>query len=210
MSPVVSASGLVKSFGPTRALDLFARCMSQVALLAAGFVVAAALRPGSEETAGRAEQVLALPVSRTSWLRSHLLVAAGGAALVTASGGLGVGTSYAVVSRDITQVARMLGAALTTLPAVLLLGALAVALFGLSQRWAVLAWIGLAATVFIQFFGPLLQLPGWILALSPLHHVPGLPAQRFDAGPLLALLLGAALLVALGIRSLRARDLASA
>lgn len=201
------ADVLAQQGGVDITASFFATCMSQVALLAAGFTIASVLRPRSEETAGRAEQVLALPVSRAAWLRSHLVVATSGAALVTASGGLGVGLSYAVVSGDVDQVGRMLGAALATLPAVLVLGALAVALFGASLRWSLFAWAGLAVTVVVQFFGELLGLPDLILALSPLRHVPALPAESLEALPLLALTFGAMVLVGVGTRSLRERDI---
>lgn len=189
--------------------SFLATCVSQLALLTAGFAIAAALRPRAEESAGRAEQVLALPVSRIAWLRSHLIVATVGAVLVAASGGLGVGVSYGVVSGDAAQVPRMLGAALSTLPAVLVLASLAVALFGISFRWSPVAWVGLVFTIVVQFFGQLLGLPGWVQALSPLRRVPGLPAERFDALPLLGLTLVAAVLVGFGIRSLGVRDVAN-
>lgn len=190
--------------------SFFATCMSQLALLAAGFTIASVLRPRAEEAAGRAEQVLATPVSRTAWVRSHLIVATVGAVLVTTAGGLGVGLSYAAVSTDASQITRMTGAALATLPAVLVLGAIAVALFGTSLRWALVAWAGLAVTVVVEFFGELLGLSDTVRSVSPLQYVPAVPAESFDAVPFLALTAVAAVLVVIGIRSLRSRDLAAA
>lgn len=200
---------LAQQGGADLTASFFATCVTQLALLASGFTIASVLRPRSEELAGRAEQVLALPVSRASWLRAHLVVAAGGAVLVTAAGGLGVGSSYAMVAGDASQVSRLLGAALATLPGVFVLGALAVALFGTAVRWSLVAWVGLAVTVLVQFFGALLDLPGWVLALSPFRHVPGLPAESFELLPVLALAACGGLLVAVGVRSLRRRDLAA-
>lgn len=186
--------------------SFFATAMTQIALLAGGFAISAALRPRSEEAAGRAEQVLAAPMSRASWMASHLTVALVGTVVVLAAGGVGIGLSFAAVSGDAGQVPRMIGAAMTTLPAVLVLAGVAVALFGGSPKVAVLSWIGLAVAVLVQLFGQLLQLPSWAQSLSPLYHVPGVPAEEFDAVPVVALLLVAAGLVAVGLRSLQARD----
>ncbi|MDZ7674415.1 MAG: hypothetical protein U5K30_05045 [Acidimicrobiales bacterium] len=203
------ADVLAQQGGADITASFFATCMSQIALLAAGFAISAALRPRSEEVAGRAEQVLAMPLSRTAWVGSHLLVAAVGTVVVIGAGGLGVGISYATVSSDVNQITRMLGAAMATLPAVLVLGGLAVALFGASLRLSLIAWAGLAVTVLVQFFGELLQLPGWAMSLSPLQHVPGLPAEDLEVVPLLALSLVAVTLAAVGVGSLRARDVAA-
>lgn len=201
---------LAQTSGASIVDSFFATAMTQLALLAAAFAISAALRPRSEETAGRAEQLLATPTSRASWLSSHLAVTVVGTVVVLAAGGLGMGVSFAVVSGDASEVLRLLGAAMTTLPAVLVLGGVAVALFGGSLRVALFAWVGLAVAVLVQLFGALLRLPGWVEALSPLHHVPAVPAEDLDVVPLLALTMIAVGLVAIGFRSLRERDVAAA
>ena len=190
--------------------SFFATGTAQLALLAAGFAISAALRIRGEETAGRAESVLAAPVSRVRWATSHLAVAGAGTVVVMAAGGLGMGVSFAVVSGDASQVWRLLGAALVTVPGVLVLAAVAVALFGASPRVALVAWAALALAVLVQLFGELLGLPDWSRALSPLHHVPGLPAEGFQAVPLVALTALAAALVVLGLRAFERRDVAAA
>lgn len=205
----VFADILAQQGGADVTASFLATCISQLALLSAAFTIAAVLRSRTEESEGRAEQVLALPVRRTAWLRGHVVVAAVGAVLVTASGGLGVGTSYAVVTGDLFQIPRMVVSALVTLPAVWVFASVAVALFGSSPRRSLLAWAALAATVVTQYFGALLGFPEWVLAMSPLRHVPGLPAERFEAAPLLALTLSALAFVAIGFRSFGARNLST-
>lgn len=185
----------------------FATAVSMQALLAAGFAISAALRIRSEEAAGRVEPILAGPVGRWRWAWSHLLVAAVGTVLVVAAGGVGVGASYAVVSGDAGQVLRLTGAALATVPAVLVLAGVAVALFGSSLRLALVAWAGLGVVVLVELFGELLRLPSWSRMVSPLHHVPGLPAEDLRAVPLLALTGIAAALTAVGLSRFRSRDL---
>jgi len=186
--------------------SFFATAIAQLALLAAGFTISAALRVRSEESAGHTESVLAAPVSRWRWMASHLLVAGVGTVVVLGAGGLGMGLAFAVVSEDAGQVLRLAGSALATVPAVLLLGGFAVALFGSSPRFALASWVGLAVAVLVELFGELLQLPDWSRALSPVHHVPGVPAEHLRLLPLLALSAAAIGLVAIGLRSFRVRD----
>ena len=185
----------------------FATSMVMLGLLAAGFGISSALRLRAEEAAGRAEPVLATRTSRWSWATSHLVVAVVGSGFVVLSAGLGIGLSFAAVSGDAHQVVRMLGAALVTLPAVLVMVGVAGALFGLVPRLALLAWIAVAIAVVVDVFGALLGLPRWTRQLSPFHQVPGLPAEQLRLLPLVALAGLAAVLLTSGLFGFRERDL---
>lgn len=185
----------------------FATAVSMQALLAAGFALSAALRTRSEEAAGRVEPVLSGPVGRSRWACSHLAVAAIGTILIVAAGGVGLGASYAIVSDDAGQVLRLTGVALVTVPAVFVVAATAVALFGASPRLTPVAWVGLGLVVCVELFGELLRLPEWSRTISPLHHVPALPADGLDALPLLMLTAVAGGLAAVGLALFRLRDL---
>ena len=187
--------------------SFFATSMSMLALLTAGFGISSTLRLRSEEGAGRAEPVLAAPVSRWRWAASHLTVAGVGSVVVMACAGLGVGASFAVVSADAGQVPRLVWAALVTVPAILVLVGVATTLFGLAPRFALVAWAVLAVAVLVDLFGELLRLPAWTRRLSPLEHVPGVPAEALATVPLVVLGALAAMFVAVGLRALDARDL---
>ena len=56
--------------------------------------------------------------------------------------------------------------------------------------------------------GALLELPQWLLDVSPFTHVPAVPAEPFAAAPLLWLGAAALALGALGFAAFRRRDLA--
>ncbi|MBF6468534.1 hypothetical protein IU427_25715 [Nocardia beijingensis] len=119
--------------------------VSIVALLTAAFGVAGSLRARGEETAGRAEPLLAAPVSRSRWLVSHLAVALGGGAVVLAIGGFGVGLTYGLAISDALQPLRMAGVALVYLPAVWAVTAVAAAGLGWVPRAAAaVAWAAVA------------------------------------------------------------------
>jgi len=186
-----------------------ATATSQLAMLGAGFAVSAALRARSEEAAGRAEPVLAGPVSRTRWVGSHLLVAVVGAVVVVVAGGLGTGVAFATVTGDGGAVLRMTAAALAAVPAVLVLAALALALFGTSARLALAAWAAFAVVVLVELFGELLRLPAGLRDVSPFRHAGGLPAEQLRVLPLLVLATLTVVLATLGLRTFGERDVAA-
>ena len=82
---------------------------------------------------------------------------------------------------------RALAAGAAYLPAELLLGTLALALFGLWPRAFPAAWAAVALVAFIAFLGPGLRLPGWVLDLSPTTHVGNPPLGTVEALPLAVL-----------------------
>jgi ABC-2 type transport system permease protein len=184
----------------------FAVSLLMLALIAAGFAVQAALRPRGEETAGRAEPLLATGLSRGRWTASHLAIALGGSVLVLGACGAGAGVADALAAGDAGQLPRLLGAALAAVPAVWVLVGVAALVFGLVPRATGAVWGALAACFLLGLLGPLLSLPGWLTALSPFEHVPRLPADDFALAPLLWLTAIAALLVAAGLAAFRRRD----
>ena len=155
--------------------------------------------------------MLATSASRTGWAGSHRLVAAGGASVVLAAGGALAGLAHGLRAREVGgQRVRVLGGALVQLPAVLVMGAIGAALFGLAPRLVVGATWGILAVVLaVTLFGQPLRLDQRLQDLSPFAHLPRLPAATFTATPLAWLLAAAALLAAVGLAAFRRRDLAS-
>jgi ABC-2 type transport system permease protein len=179
----------------------FASIFLLMALIATGFMISSGLRLRGEETQGHAEILLSTPVARLRWAAGHLLIAMAGSAVVLLALGLGAGLAF-----DPSDLPTMVGAALAQLPAVWVLGALVAALFGLAPRAEPLAWAALTICVLLWFLGPLVDLPGWVMDISPYEHVPAIPAVGFDADPLVALTAIAALLTAAGLAGFRRRD----
>ncbi|KRE57060.1 ABC transporter permease [Phycicoccus sp. Soil748] len=176
-----------------------------LAVGAAAFGIATALRLRSEEAGGRAEVALATRVSRWRWLTSHVLVAVLGSLWLLVVMGLSAGLSGGAVSE--VGVAEVLPAAVATAPAVLVCVALTVLLFGLVPLWTPAAWGLLAAFVLIGELGPLVSLPGWAMGLSPFDHLGSLPGGDADAAGLAGLLLVTLLAGAAGYAAFRHRDL---
>lgn len=205
------AATMAKLTGSTGGIvDLYlAYIFAMFGAVVAVYAVQATLRLRSEETAYRAEPVLATAVTRIRWVGSHTLCAAAGSAVVLAAGGLGAGLTHGLRTGDLaTAVPRLLGAALVPLPAVWLLAGVGLALFGLLPRAATaIAWAAVGVAVVINFFGELLNLSQGVLDLSPFIHLPKLPGVAFQATPFAWLLGIGTVLVAIGLVGFRSRDL---
>ncbi|QBX56206.1 hypothetical protein EXE58_12490 [Nocardioides seonyuensis] len=178
-----------------------------MAVISTGFAVTSVLRLRTEEESGRAEAVLATPVTRTSWVGSAVAVAGIGTLLLSLLMGLGLAVGYGLGMGEWDQVADQVGAQLSYLPAVLLMSALAVALAGLVPRWSMLAW-GAVALVAVQvILGETLRLPDRVEAASPFWHLSRLPVESLAAGPVITELALAAALVLAGVWGYRHRDI---
>ena len=184
--------------------------MAIIGVAAGGYVVQGLLRMRAEEVAGRVEPVLAAAVDRRRWLASHVAIVAGGTALVLLTAGLAAGLSYGAASgRWAEGVGDLLAAAAVQVPAALALGGFVVAVFGVLPRWAgPITWFALAAALVMGQLGKLFELPQWLLDVSPFTHVPLVPAEPFDATPVLWLSAVAIALAAVGFAAFRHRDLA--
>jgi ABC-2 type transport system permease protein len=184
--------------------------LSSMALIGTAFAIQAVLRMRSEESAGRAESLLATALARPRWAAGHLAVAVGGSLLILAALGLGTGIADAISSDDAGRLPLLLGSAVALAPAVWVLAGAALALVGLVPRAALAAWGVLGACFLLLYLGPLLSLPGWLMDISPFTHVPLLPAAGLDIVPLILLTAVAAALAAVGIVGLRRRDVPAA
>jgi ABC-2 type transport system permease protein len=189
--------------------DVFMATLIAIAAIAAAAQgIQAAIRARAEETAGRAEPVLAAAVSRTRWSSGYALFALGGPALSMIVVGVVGGLSYGAGSGGAgKQVPRILGAALAALPAVWLTVAVVLALFGLLPRWVGFGWALLVTFLLLGQLGALLQLSQFALDLSPFTHVPHLPGGTMTWAPVVWLTAGTAALTAAGLRGFRRRDI---
>ncbi len=161
-------------------------CALLLALIVGGYVVQAIGLLRVEETSGRLEARLSGPRPRWAWLGTHLLVVALGVAVVSAAGGtaLALTTWWSTGDGVAGPVAR---AVADYLPAVCLLGALALVLFGVAPRSQPVAWLTYALAAVIAYLGDPLNLPQGILVLSPFHLVGNPPQAPVDAATLAVL-----------------------
>lgn len=210
---VGDSSGLKDIFARVGGADIvldsyFASMAGIVGVISAGYAVQAALRMRDEESAGHAEVLLSTAVHRLGWAGSHLVFALLGPAVALAAEGLAAGLTYGLIAGDVGgQLPGILAAPLAQLPAVWVLAAVAVLLFGALPRFAQLAWGALAVCLLLLLVGTSLQFDQWVLDLSPFTHVPHLPGGDLSWTPIVVLTVVAALIGTAGLLSLRRRDI---
>ncbi|MGB9307030.1 MAG: ABC transporter permease, partial [Mycobacterium sp.] len=204
-----AARDIVARMGGTAVLEqaFIAVAFTLTGMVAAAFAISLTLRLHQEESGQRAETTLAGAVSRTRWLASNLVAALVGPAVAMLGAGVAAGLVYGTAAGDVGgKLALVVGTAAAQLPAVWLLSATTVALFGLVPRFTPVAWGVLVAFVALYLIGSLAVFPQWILDLEPFAHVPLVGGGNFTAVPLLWLLAIDALLITLGAIAFRRRD----
>jgi ABC-2 type transport system permease protein len=187
-------SGLIASY--------FASIAAIVGLVAACYAVQATLRLRDEEQTGHAEMVLSTAVSRTALLGSHLVFALLGPAVALLAEGLAAGVTYGQ-----GEVGDIVAGTLLQLPAVWVLAASSVLVFGRWPKWSPVAWAGPAVCLLILLVGETLQLNHYLLDISPFTHIPHRPGGNVPATPLVTLTVLALALATLGAVSLRRRSI---
>ena len=199
---------LAKIGGAGAITDMLLATMGAIAgLVIGGYAIAAALRMSSEETADRVAPVLATAVSRPRWMAGHLVFVVAGPVLLLTAAGLVAGVFNGLQVDDFgAGFKAALGAMVVQIPATLVLGGLAVALFGWVPRLAALAWAALVLALLVGQLGQLLQFPQWVMDISPYTHIPLVPTQDVRWTPLIVLTAIAAALIAAGIAGFRRRD----
>lgn len=177
-------------FGSEQLLDGYVGFLGALtSVFVAAYVVYATQTVKTEEDTGRADTVLATPVSRIGWLLSHVAVIALGVFAMTAITGLATGIGAAGVTGNGELVFSILFAHLAVVAAPLTVLGLCVALFGALPRlvapvgWALVAVIGI-----VTLFADLLDLPKWFRMLSLMWHLASVPVQEFEIAPIMVLI----------------------
>jgi ABC-2 type transport system permease protein len=177
-----------------------------VAVAAAG--VSLVLRLGAAERAGLGEAVLTTPTSRPRWYFSHVVVAVAATTLFMVVVGATIGFIGPRVSAGAPDLAQTVGAFLSTLPAIWVLVGVAALLVGWNPRFAPLAWALLLVGFVVGELGPTMELPQWLLDLSPFTHLSQLPGGDFAALAAGVMTAIAAAFVAAGALAYQQRDAA--
>ena len=139
------------------------------------------------------------------WLGAQVLVVTTGLVAVVVVSAVVFGAATALSTGDSGYVGTLLKSGLAYLPAELVIAAVAVLLYGFVPRAFALAWAAFGAVTFIGLLGSGLQLPDWVLNLSPLTHVGKPPVDDIDTTALAWLGLVAAVLASAAFAGFRRR-----
>jgi ABC-2 type transport system permease protein len=190
-------------------IDVFVTALLGVAgVFAAAAGIQAVLRMRAEELEGRAELLLAAPMSRARWLGANLLVAAASSAAVSGTAGIAAAIGLALSGAASSPPGTLVPAALAHVPAALVFLAAASLVFAVAPRLSIpLGWAMLAAGLFLGEFGELFGLPVWLQDVSPFRHSSAMPVEPFDPAGTVAMAVLAAALAFLAAYCIRRRDL---
>lgn len=174
--------------------DMLLGYLAYMTLFMAIFVVAAGVsgitQLRSEESHGRAEYGLSLPISRTTWLGAQLAVLLTGLALILFL--VGVGTAlgtWAVLGADSSEyiLDLVLGSLHQGAPVLAVMGIVA-ALFGWMPRIAgIVGWVIIGYAAVITNFGAILELPDIFYDLNIFGHLAEYPVEDVEWSPFLVL-----------------------
>lgn len=133
----------------------------------------------TEEDSERAEHLLTRPLTRGRWLGGHLLLGVLSVAALVVANGTSTWLGAAVTDAGISLV-DCLAAVANALPAILLFGGLAVAMFGVAPRLTIGVPVGAVVVAYVlSFVGPALDLPGWVTGFSPFYHLALVPVKDY-------------------------------
>ena len=201
---------IVNRLGGSEALeDSFITILfSFLAVTAAAMAISSTLRLYQEESTLRGETVLAGAVGRIRWAASHIVVAVAGTTVAMLGAGVVAGLTYGIAGGDVGgKLPAVIAVAALQLPAIWMLSAITIALFGLVPRFTPVAWGVLVAFVALYLLGSIAGLPHWLVNLQPFTHAQRTPGQPFDAAPVIWLLLIDTALLVVGLLAFRRRDL---
>lgn len=173
-----------------------------------GFAVQSLQRLHTEETTGHAELILSTAIGRYRWMLSHVCCTVAGVVVLLVVGGVAAMLSYGMaMNLPVSHTWHILGATLTYIPAVLVVGGVSVMLFGILPRLHIgLSWGMFCICIGLLQLGSLLQLPQWVMNVSPFTHTPSAPAEPVTLVPLIIMTLLAIVFGVVGLYGFRRRD----
>ena len=181
--------------------------LSIVVLVVAAHALQLLGRLHQEETVGHAEMVLSTAVRRTWFAASHVLLAlVVPAALLVVSGTL-MAVPQAAADGSWGVVGDVVAGAAVLVPGVWLVVGLGLLLHGWLPHAGWLPWLVVGWSLVVTWIGALLNLPDWLLELTPFAQLPQLPVETMRWAPVLVTATLAVVLLALGLAGYRRRDL---
>lgn len=181
-----------------------------VGILAACCAVQVGIRARQEEAHGSAELVLGTPVPRVRWLLEYWIVGVIVIVVVLAAAALAGIAGAGSAADPESLIPIVLEAAAAQLPACLVFLGLTLLVFAFLPRATIpIGWTTVGVAAILGTWGPILQVPEWLVDLSPFAHSPVPSGGEADwTGGFWMLGIGLAA-AAMAVWSMRRRELAS-
>jgi ABC-2 type transport system permease protein len=164
----------------------------------------------TEEASGRLDVLVVQPLSRQRWLVTRLIAAVLGIVLLAAVAGAMAWVGAAARNSGVGWRGAA-AAAVNCIPAALFFLGAGILLFGLVPRLASGAAFGVIVVAYLLVLvGELVDVPKWLVSLSPFDHLNPVPAVSIDVTAALLLAGAGAVMAALGVATFVRRDLEGA
>lgn len=178
-----------------------------IGLLALGFVVQAVVRLAGEESEGRLGVLLSTRLSRTEWWLGAGLTALAGGVAVQLLAAVALGVGIWVGTGEASGMGTGIQVGLAFVSALLACGALCLLLAAASARLAAVGWAVFGLVMTLDLLGATLDLPEWVVDVSPFHLIGRPPLDPVSTTSVLLVGLVAAVMVAASLVLFRRRDL---
>ena len=200
---VIGQSGLDGGLGVLFGLTM----LGLLAVAASAWGVNVVTRLRAEESAERTETVLATPTSRTRFFLTYVAVGVVGVLAILAGAAAGMIVGNGLAGGGWAQgLADTSAAAAVQIPAVLVIVALAFALYGTAARAVVAGWIVVVAALFLGPLAGMFEVPQWLRNLSPFTHTPQVPLEPVNWVAVTSMLAVAVVFALIGLARFRRRD----
>ena len=184
-----------------------ATLMSIISIICTVPVLIFVLRLKSEEIKNRTKNIYARAVSRNKLLGSFLFISIPGSVIMLFLSSLGLWSAGTAVMEDPLSLSVIFKSALVYLPAIWVMIGLAVLFIGFIPRLTNIIWFFLGYSFFVVYLGDLIQVPDWMVRLTPFGHIPQLPVEDIDYSIILLLTAIAAALIIAGFIGYNRRDI---
>jgi ABC-2 type transport system permease protein len=164
----------------------------------------------TEESSGRLDVLIVQPLGRRRWLTTRVVAAVLGVVLLAAVAGFGAWIGAAARNSGVGLGAAV-AAGVNCIPAAVFFLGAGILFFGLLPRIAPGAAFGvIVVSYLVVLVGELVNMPGWLLTLSPFDHLNPVPAVSIDITAAAVLVAAGALMIIAGVETFARRDLVGA
>ncbi|WP_221563232.1 ABC transporter permease [Alkalihalobacillus sp. TS-13] len=201
MLPTTDSNALTDSYA--------AMFISISAVLAAIPTLQSILRLRGEEKEGRMDGLLSGSLSRYRLMGSFVVTSILNSLLYLFMAGLGMGVAGSQSLGDSRYLGDLILASISFAPALWVAIGVAAVLIGIFPRATSFSWAVVVFAFLVIYLGGALQMPDWLMNLSPYESIARYPAEDLDLTPLLSLTGVSALLITIGCIGFRRRNIMS-
>lgn len=161
----------------------------------------------SEEKTGRIENLISRTVSRSNLLGSFLTISIVFSFALQFLFGLGFWYAGSNVLSSPLSFADTIASSLVYLPGIWVFLGLSVFLLCCLPKLTILIWVYYSYSFFVIFMGSILQLPDWLVKLSPYGIIPKIPIDDVDYIRIITIIVISIIFMVLGFIGYNKRDL---